>query len=163
MIEECNPGADILQSEARYLVNPVDCTGAQGKGLARALGDRFPVDRNWFREIAQAGEVFPGSVHIRGYYTGRVVFLPTKRHWSDVSSFNDVRDGLLALEARLDDIAADMDACSVAIPALGCGLGRLPWRDVRPLIMATAERLVARGVRVEVYPPHEERTARRKA
>jgi O-acetyl-ADP-ribose deacetylase (regulator of RNase III) len=157
VIEEHAPGADILQSKARYLVNPVDCTGAQGKGLARAFGDRFPVDRNWFREIAQAGEVFPGGVYIRGYYAGRVVFLPTKRHWSEVSSLNDVRDGLLALESRLDDIAADMDVCGVAIPALGCGLGRLLWDDVRPLIVETAERLSARGVRVEVYPPHEGR------
>jgi hypothetical protein len=146
-------GADIFASDARYLVDPVDCTGAQGAGLALAFAQRFRADCAWFKDIAQVGDVFEGGVFIRGYDSGRVVFFPTKRRWRDPSLIEDVRDGLDTLVTRLLDI----EAPSVAVPALGCGLGSLAWDDVRPLILAAAERLSARGVRVEVYPPHEER------
>ncbi|CAA9224677.1 MAG: unnamed protein product [uncultured Corynebacteriales bacterium] len=40
---------------------------------------------------------------------------------------------------------------SIAVPALGAGNGGLDWRDVRPLIDATAERIPA--TRVVVFPP----------
>jgi len=41
---------------------------------------------------------------------------------------------------------------SIAIPALGCGLGRLAWADVRPLIV---EALADLPLRVMLFPPHE--------
>lgn len=153
MIEEHAPGADMLLTRAHYLVDPVDCTAAMGKGLALVFAKRYPNDCAWFREHARAGNVKPGRAYLSQAGSKLVIFVTTKLHWRDVSSLNDVRAGLLSLE----DLLVSIDADSVALPALGCGLGRLPWRDVRPLIMATAEWLVARGIRVEVYPPHEGR------
>ncbi len=40
---------------------------------------------------------------------------------------------------------------SIAIPPLGCGLGGLDWRDVRPLIESSFSELVE--VRVLLYEP----------
>lgn len=42
---------------------------------------------------------------------------------------------------------------SVALPALGCGLGGLPWPEVRAVIEDGLEGL--EGVRVTVYRPRE--------
>jgi hypothetical protein len=44
---------------------------------------------------------------------------------------------------------------SIAIPALGCGLGQLAWSDVLPLIQDAAKVLNERGVDVEIYAPLE--------
>ena len=42
----------------------------------------------------------------------------------------EIRAGLTALKNALEDNNIN----SVAIPALGCGLGGLSWGDVKPLI-----------------------------
>ena len=41
---------------------------------------------------------------------------------------------------------------SLAIPALGCGLGRLEWRDVGPIL---CKYLVAMDIPVRLYLPAE--------
>ncbi len=43
---------------------------------------------------------------------------------------------------------------SIAIPALGCGLGELAWADVKPVLDEVAATLDAGGVAVELYEPH---------
>jgi len=40
---------------------------------------------------------------------------------------------------------------SIALPALGCGLGRLEWRDVGPLI---CKKMSSINIPVEVYLPN---------
>ena len=51
-------------------------------------------------------------------------------HWRDASHIDDVAHGLAAL-AR---VITAHDIRSIAVPPLGCGLGGLPWHDVRQLI-----------------------------
>ena len=64
----------------------------------------------------------------------------------------------LTFSLRSPTLDADMDAARAAGTLVNA------WRldDGRPLILTAAERLSARGVRVEVYPPHEERKRSRK-
>lgn len=77
-----------------------------------------------------------------------VVNFPTKEHWRSPSKMAYVDDGLVALvaEVRARGIR------SIAIPALGAGLGGLAWDDVRPRIEAAMAALVE--VDVQLYPPH---------
>jgi O-acetyl-ADP-ribose deacetylase (regulator of RNase III) len=42
---------------------------------------------------------------------------------------------------------------SIALPALGCGLGGLDWQDVRPLIIKTLEPI--QNIVVIVFEPVE--------
>jgi O-acetyl-ADP-ribose deacetylase (regulator of RNase III) len=152
------PPADIFASTALTLVDPVDCTGAMGKGLALAFRLRFPKECAIFRGYAQRGEVTPGAiVHVTCAGPRSVLFFPTKRHWRDNSRVEDIAAGLAAMERLLD---RDRWVTSIAIPGLGCGLGGLDWNEVGPMVMAAAERMSARGVRVEVYPPREARKTR---
>jgi O-acetyl-ADP-ribose deacetylase (regulator of RNase III) len=59
-----------------------------------------------------------------------IINFPTKRHWRGKSRMEDIESGLAALvrEIRARNIR------SIAIPALGSGLGGLEWGDVRPRV-----------------------------
>lgn len=62
-----------------------------------------------------------------------MVCFPTKRHWRDQSVIGDIISGLAALRAWANGYT-DIDPI-MAVPMLGCGLGGLPWDEVRPLII----------------------------
>ena len=124
---------NIFDSCCEALVNPVNCVGIMGKGLALQFKQRFPANFSSYAKACRAGELVPGHMHLfdTGSHLPRcIVNFPTKRHWRDASRLDDVDHGLAAL-ARV--IAAN-DIRSIAVPPLGCGLGGLPWHDVRQLM-----------------------------
>jgi len=88
-----------------------------------------------------------------------IYFFPTKRHWRQQSRLEDVAAGLVMLTARV--VANAPNKKSVSIPALGCGYGGLAWDDVRPLLVVAAERMAEAGVKVLLYPPHDESRRKR--
>jgi O-acetyl-ADP-ribose deacetylase (regulator of RNase III) len=59
-----------------------------------------------------------------------LIGFPTKQSWRSQSKLADIERGLVALVREIDARAVR----SIATPALGCGLGGLDWRDVRPAI-----------------------------
>ena len=140
---------DLLAADADAIVNPVNCAGAMGRGLARQFRDAFPDNYRAYREACRRGEVRVGDMLV--FETGArprfVVNFPTKRHWRPKSRVEDLELGLTALAAEI----ARLDVRSVAVPALGCGEGGLDWTLVRPLIAAALEPLT--DVRVLVYEP----------
>jgi O-acetyl-ADP-ribose deacetylase (regulator of RNase III) len=136
----------MFASKAEALVNPVNTVGVMGKGLALAFKKKFPDNFAAYRDAALA----PGTMFVfdRSPRTPRwIINFPTKRHWRDPSRIEDIRSGLVDFVAQL--VARDIE--SVAVPALGCGLGGLAWTDVRPLI-ADACRAIP-DVRVELFAP----------
>jgi len=145
---------DLFDADVAALVNPVNCVGICGKGLARAFAQRFPRMESTYKRGCARGTVAPGRVQVvkldvseRSGAASYVINFPTKRHWRDDSRLDDVANGLDSLVDALTSLRID----SVAIPALGCGNGKLAWNDVFPLIEATAARID--HVRLVVYPP----------
>ncbi len=155
MIE--TPG-NILDSGAAALVNPVNCEGVSGAGLAKAFALRYPQWAKAYKVAARRGEIRVGEVwrHAAAvdFFAPTVYALPTKRAWRDPSRLEWIRSGLDALTT---DVCGEFRPASIAIPALGCGLGGLDYRDVRPFIVAAAARMEAAGVQVLVFPPGAER------
>lgn len=125
---------DILTCDAEALVNAVNCVGVAGKGLALQFRHAFPEGYEAYRKACHAGIVRPGRVHVSS--TSRpcgprfIVDFPTKRHWRDASRIEDVESGLRSL---VDEVRR-LGIRSIAVPALGCGLGGLDWQRVRPAI-----------------------------
>lgn len=145
---------DLFASGAEALVNPVNCEGVSGKGLALEFKRRFPHAEKAYRWAAKAGFVRLGGpfIHDRGAIRveGRwIVHFPTKRRWRDPSRLWDIEAGANALYRWLK--AGEVN--SIAIPALGCGLGGLDFADVRALFMEPQWHRLATDV--QLFEPQE--------
>ena len=134
-------------------MNAVNCVGIMGRGIALQFKEMFPANFNAYAAACARKEVQPGRMFV--FETGSfgnpkyIVNFPTKQHWRDKSRIEDIEAGLEALvrEIRSRDIR------SLAVPALGSGLGGLDWRLVRPWIEAA---LGALGdVRAVIFEPNE--------
>lgn len=126
---------NLLHADTEALVNPVNCEGVMGAGLALHMKQKFPENFEAYRQACRRSEVQPGQMFV--FQTGSlanpkyIVNFPTKRKWRENSRIEDIESGLGALVSAL----LQFGVSSVAIPPLGCGLGRLSWHDVRPLIV----------------------------
>jgi O-acetyl-ADP-ribose deacetylase (regulator of RNase III) len=139
---------DLLKAPAEALVNPVNCVGVMGAGLARQFRDAYPHNCTAYQAACRSGEVRTGRMFVRESGPGPLIInFPTKAHWRQPSVLADIAEGLRDLR----QVISDYDLRSIAVPALGCGLGGLKWDDVRPLIEAHLGDLD--DVRVLVYPP----------
>ncbi len=143
---------DIFESGADALVNPVNCKGVSGAGLAKAFAERFPRAQNEFEVAAHAGGVKPGTIFVAPSYRAGpswIVFLPTKRDWRDShSNALDIEEALVCLRGWA---ISTRFVRSLAIPALGCGLGHLNFDHVRVLVQRALGSL--KGVDVALYEP----------
>lgn len=145
---------DLFSRDVEAIVNPVNCVGTMGKGLAAQFKARFPENYEAYLEACARGEIVPGKVFVcrlnKKSNPKFVINFPTKRHWRDGSLLSYVSSGLSDLVAKL----AFYEIRSVAIPALGCGLGGLDWKDVRPLIERELDRV--RGLEEAfIFEPRE--------
>jgi O-acetyl-ADP-ribose deacetylase (regulator of RNase III) len=142
---------DILNSTAEALVNPVNCVGIMGRGLALQFRRAYPRMYQDYQRVCVAGLLEPGALHVFPVGTRCIISFPTKIHWSGKSKLKFIDAGLQALveEILLRDIH------SIAVPPLGCGLGGLMWKDVFPLIK---KYLGSLPIEVQVYAPETSET-----
>lgn len=139
--------------EVDSFVNPVNCVGIMGKGLAAQVLRAFPAASDSYIRACRQGKVQLGkiyAVHRAAEWNPHVIFhFPTKVHWRDDSTLMGIAAGLASLvtEVHVHNVR------SIAIPALGCGNGHLAWKDVRPMIEAAFQPVPR--VEVRLYVPEE--------
>jgi len=125
---------NIFAEDIEVLVNPVNCVGVMGRGLALQFKNRFPKNFKDYVVACKKGEVLPGCLFI--FAVGKaanphfIINFPTKRHWSQESKIEDIELGL----KKLAIVIKKYDIHSIAIPPIGCGLGGLNWQDINLLI-----------------------------
>lgn len=142
---------DILDDDAEAIVNPINCVGVMGKGLALAAKNRWPQMFDAYKAACDSGSVRPGEMWLwptgELFGTQYVIGFPTKRHWRAASQLQDIEAGLGAMHKAI----VHHELRSVAIPMIGCGQGGLDWNFV-------GRRLVERlrgldSVDLRVYGP----------
>ena len=144
---------DIFTSRCHALVNPVNCVGVMGRGLALAFKQRYPDHFASYRAACIHGHVYPGTILVNDLGLGALprylIAVPTKRHFRDRSELADIELSTRALAREL--IVRRIP--SVAIPKLGCGLGGLRWTDVHAAIVPILSVAAARGCHVVILSP----------
>jgi len=142
---------DLFESGADALVNPCNAIGVSGAGLARWFSRRYRYEQGQYEAKARAGELPLGTILVvpaKSTAHKYIVFFPTKGHWRESSHVEPIVEGLMCLRGWLLTTPA---VKSIAVPALGCGLGGLEWGPMRMRI----ERAL-RNVRADVmlYGPY---------
>ncbi len=143
---------DLLAAPTEALVNAVNTVGVMGKGIALQFRQTYPEMFTAYARACAKGDVHIGKMHVfdHGAANDRmrwIINFPTKRHWREPSRMADVEAGLIDLVATVERF----EIRSIAIPALGCGLGGLQWVDVQPRIERAFA--VLANVRVLLYAP----------
>lgn len=121
--------ADIFSLQVQALVNPVNCVGIMGKGLAKAFKEHYPENFLAYRQYCLEGKLQIGGLFVYGQ-SPIIVNLPTKKHWRSKSTLESIEAGIKALALYLEANHIE----SVAIPKLGCGLGGLNYEEILPLL-----------------------------
>jgi hypothetical protein len=158
---------DLFFSRLHTLTVSVNCVGVMGKGLASRAKYQFPDVYVFYQDLCRRrtlgmGRPYlykressfdnqladePSSLSNSNLETWFLLF-PTKRDWRQRADIGGIQEGLEWLQAnyRAEGIK------SLAIPALGCGLGWLDWREVGPLLCRS---LSALDIDVWLYLPAE--------
>lgn len=156
---------NIFTSRCKILVNPVNAVGCMGAGLALQFKQRYPKMFELYKErchlrvkssdemdpepvpVFNAGDIFPVAIPEDGHI---VINLATKGHWKNASLLSDIERGLYALL----DYMLQNHINSVAIPALGCGLGGQDFNAVSEVIEEVfSSDMRCFGMHIEVYHP----------
>lgn len=130
MIHELS--GDLFAAQVEALVNPVNTQGVMGAGLALGFRRRYPDMFAAYQQRCRSGDLLPGVMHVwdTGGQPRWVINFPTKVAWREPSQLSWIEDGLVDLVAQI----GLRSIRSVALPALGCGLGGLAWQTVKPVI-----------------------------
>lgn len=139
--------ADILESNCHTLICPVNTVGVMGKGLALAFARKFPGLEKEYKQACAEGVFSREKCFVFDTPDDKKVYcMPTKRHWRYPSKLPWIEDAFINLVERYEMIGIQ----SIAIPAVGCGEGKLPWEEVRQIIYRYMEHL---DIDVHIFVP----------
>lgn len=139
---------NLFLADVEALINPVNTVGVMGKGLALQFKNKYPECFNLYVKACKDGTLKPGIVQIiiRESNPKYIINFPTKLDWRNPSKIEYIKEGLDDLITKIDIY----NIISVAIPALGCGLGGLDWEEVKQLITDKFKNL---NIKVLLYEP----------
>ncbi len=160
---------DMFFSRMQTLTISVNTVGVMGRGLASRAKYQFPDAYVVYQDACRKGLIRPGKPYLykreasldlaladdlaplpRPNRHTWFLFFPTKRHWRERSRIEDIEAGL----AWIVQNYAREGITSLALPALGCGLGGLQWAEVGPLM---CRYLLQLEIEVHIHLPLEKR------
>lgn len=142
---------DLFEAPAQTIVNATNCDGIMGGGIARVFKERYPEMYLEYVERCRSGDHTPSMPHlwINPDPEGKnVLNLATKDRLREDSSLEVIKAGLFSLALH----RGEWGITSLAMPALGCGLGKLKWEEVLPVIELYAKQI---AIPIELYEPKD--------
>jgi O-acetyl-ADP-ribose deacetylase (regulator of RNase III) len=159
---------DMFFSKMQTLTISVNTVGIMGKGLASRAKYQFPDTYVVYQDVCRQKKLQMGKPYLykRETYLDEeladdpatlpslnsnkwFLLFATKRHWREASDINGIEKGL----AWVQDNYKKEGVQSLAMPALGCGLGGLKWQDVGPLMCKYLSQV---DINVGIYLPREQ-------
>ena len=160
---------DMFFSRLQTLTVSVNTVGIMGKGIASRAKYQFPDVYVYYQDLCRSRRLRMGvpALYKREASTdyqladepesmrclnGETWFLlfPTKRNWREDADIVGIEKGLQWIVANYKSEGIK----SLALPALGCGLGNLEWKQVGPLMCKYLSLL---DIPVFIYLPAEKK------
>ncbi len=161
---------DMFFSNMQTLTISVNLQGIMGKGLASRVKYQFPDVYVFYQDICREKKITAIKPYLYKRETSMdeeladlslplntpnsvkwFLLFATKRKWRENSRLEDIEGGLDWVKKN----AKQQGIKSLALPALGCGLGNLTWSDVGPLICRYLHDI---DIHVAIYLPREQET-----
>lgn len=158
---------DMFFSRMQTLTISVNTLGVMGKGLASRAKYQFPDVYVKYQDLCKDGTLKMGKPYLYKRETSLDYILadeserltnlnlqtwfllfPTKTDWRKMADLNGIEEGLKWLVNNYTKEGIK----SLAIPALGCGLGWLQWAIVGPILCSYLKKL---DIPVQLYLPLE--------
>lgn len=144
---------NILEAKTQVVVNTVNCKGVMGKGLALEFKKKYPEMYKEYKKACDEGKLRIG-VLLPPYKVSEqrwILNFPTKNDWRFKSKLEYIESGLVYFIEKYREWGIK----SIAFPRLGCQLGGLSWKDVKPIMTHHLENLPDLKVSVYSYRPRE--------
>lgn len=160
---------DMFFSRMQTLTVSVNTVGVMGKGLASRVKYQFPDVYVKYQDVCKTNELRLGKPYLYKRESSLDSFLAdegeklpdlnhqtwfllfaTKSHWKNTANLEGIESGLkwIVQNYEIEGIK------SLAVPALGCGLGGLEWAIVGPLMCRYLKEI---SIPVQIYLPLEKR------
>jgi len=158
---------DMFFSRMQTLTVSVNVVGIMGKGLASRAKYQFPDVYVKYQDACRNGQLKMGKPYLYKRESSTdleladepstlpkpnaetwFLLFATKQHWKDRADIEGIEKGLqwVCDNYRKEEIK------ELAVPALGCGLGQLEWKDVGPVLCKYLSKL---DIPVSIYLPTE--------
>lgn len=159
---------DMFFSHMQTLTISVNTVGIMGKGLASRAKYQFPDMYVVYQDVCKNKTLVMGRPYLYKREASLdedladepfnlpnpnankwFLLFPTKRHWKERSDPQGIEKGL---QWVLENYKTE-GIRSLAMPALGCGLGGLDWKDIGPLM---CKYLAQMDIETAIYLPQEQ-------
>ena len=147
---------NIFESDCEVITDANNAIGISGAGIALAFAKRYPQLSDYYNKYCQAMQLrFPNRVLLapiifqKGFLDNKdyaVCKFPTMILPGEVCKIENINANLAELNLQIKM----RDYKSIALPALGCGIGRLPFDD---LVAAVREIFDNEAFRVDIHEP----------
>lgn len=158
---------DMFFSRMQTFTISVNTVGIMGKGLASRAKYQFPDVYVHYQDFCRSRRLKMGKPQLYKRESSLdheladdpeslsncnlqrwFLMFPTKENWRERANINGIEEGLRWLKDNYKKEGIE----SLAIPALGCGLGGLEWCDVGPLM---CRYLKTFDIQIAIYLPAE--------
>jgi O-acetyl-ADP-ribose deacetylase (regulator of RNase III) len=127
---------NIFEAEVEIITDANNSLGISGAGLARAFADRYPILTKKYNEFSKdwqknwdAPKLLYPIIFAKGRHDNddfAVCKFPTMIFPGSITKEDDIVRNLKLLNSQL----VQSDFKSIALPALGCGIGRFPFEKL---------------------------------
>lgn len=123
---------NIFNSKCQTIVNPVNCVGVMGKGIATFYKLRYPQMFSEYKELCDSKQLTPGKLWLYNKQDNApwILNFATKQHWENPSKLEWIEAGL----QEFVNTYQERGITSVAFPLLGTHLGGLDVTAIQQLM-----------------------------
>lgn len=145
----CSP-KNIFKVKGDVYFIPVNTVGVMGAGIAKEFKMRFPELYHKYKKDCKTSALSVRNPLIYQAFNEKYyVMFPTKDNWRNPSQLGWIAEGLANLLETLTDTVGTK--CTLVIPPLGCGHGRLEFSQVKEVIENFAKEILNPVVLIEPF------------
>lgn len=130
---------DITTVKNGIVIHGVNCQGAMGSGVAKAIKDKWPIIYSKYLDNGK-GRHLLGTCHIitvsDDLYVGNCYtqefFGAGEKKYASVEAIKSSLEGVFSWASTL--------GLTIHSPMIGCGLGGLTWEEVKPVYEAAIKK-----------------------